>query len=83
MMQLQGKGKVERHCWLAGVSRAGFYRHWQAVAPDEKELALRHEIQLIYVAHRGHYGYRRIAAQLGWQGMLVNRKRAARADAGG
>jgi transposase InsO family protein len=78
MMQLQGKGKVERHCWLAGVSRTGFYRHWQEVAPDEEELALRHEIQLIYVAHRGHYGYRRIAAQLGRQGMLVNRKRVAR-----
>jgi transposase InsO family protein len=78
MMPLQGKGRVERYCRLAEVSRAGFYRHWQEVAPGEEEVALRHEIQLIFVAHRGHYGYRRISAQLRQQGMLVNRKRVAR-----
>jgi transposase InsO family protein len=78
MMRLQGKGRVERCCRLAGVSRAGFYRQWQAAEPAAEELELRHQMQFIFVAHRGHYGYRRIAAQLRQQGMLVNKKRVAR-----
>ena len=78
MMRLQGKGRVERCCRLAGVSRAGFYRQWQAAEPAEEEQELRHQMQLIFVTHRGHYGNRRIAAQLRQQGMLVNKKRVAR-----
>jgi putative transposase len=78
MMRLQGKGRVERCCRLAGVSRAGFYRHWQAAEPAAEEMELRHQMQLIFVAHRGHYGYRRVTMELRHQGMLVNKKRVAR-----
>jgi putative transposase len=77
-MQLQGKLTVERMCQLAGVSRAGFYRHLVEVEPDEEEMTLRDAIQRIYMEHRRHYGYRRITAQLRHGGMLVNRKRVAR-----
>jgi transposase InsO family protein len=77
-MQLQGKLSVERMCQLAGVSRAGFYRHLVEVEPDEEEMELRDAMQRIYLEHRRHYGYRRITAQLRHLGMLVNRKRVAR-----
>jgi putative transposase len=77
-MQLQGKLTVERMCQLAGVSRAGFYRHLVEVEPDEEEMELRDAIQRIYLEHRRHYGCRRITAQLRHSGMLVNRKRVAR-----
>jgi transposase InsO family protein len=77
-MHVQGKLSVERMCQLAGVSRAGFYRHLVEVEPDEEEMELRNAIQQTYVEHRRHYGYRRITAALRQRGMLVNRKRVAR-----
>jgi putative transposase len=73
----QGGLPVERLCALAGVSRAGYYRHWQASAPRREQTAVRDAIQRVALAHR-HYGYRRIAAQLGREGMAVNRKRVLR-----
>ena len=33
----QGELTVERMCALAGVSRAGYYRRWQASAPRQKK----------------------------------------------
>jgi transposase InsO family protein len=77
-MHLQGKLSVGRMCQLAGVSRAGFYRHLVEVAPDEEEMELRDAIQRIYLEHRRNYGYRRITIELRDHGMLVNRKRVAR-----
>lgn len=77
-MQLQGKGRVERYCRLTGVSRAGFYRHWQEVEPNEEEVELRHQIQLLFIEHRGHYGVRRITRVLRNQGMAINHKRVER-----
>ena len=77
-MHVQGKLSVERMCQLAGVSRAGFYRHLVEVEPDAEEMELRDAIQRIYLEHRRHYGYRRITAELRHRGMLVNRKRVAR-----
>jgi transposase InsO family protein len=78
MMHLQGKGNIERFCRLADVSRASFYRHWQAAEPDQEEVELRHQIQLIFIEHRGHYGCLRITRVLHVQGLLVNHKRVER-----
>lgn len=73
----QGVLTVERMCALAGVSRAGYYRHWQASRPRQEETGVRDAIQRLALAHR-HYGYRRIAAQLRREGLAVNRKRVLR-----
>jgi transposase InsO family protein len=64
-------------CWLAQVSRAGYYRAWQEQEPDSEEMDLRDAIQKIAVAHR-RYGYRRVTAELRRQGRPVNHKRVAR-----
>lgn len=64
-------------CWLARVSRAGYYRVWASAEPDAEQLQLRDQIQRIAVEHR-HYGYRRITAELRRQGRPVNHKRVAR-----
>ncbi len=37
----QGGVTVERMCELSGVSRAGFYWHWEASAPRQADTALR------------------------------------------
>jgi len=73
----QGELTIERMCVLAGVSRAGYYRHWAASAPRVEETTVRDAIQRLALAHR-HYGYRRIAAQLRREGFAVNRKRVLR-----
>jgi len=73
----QGGLPVARLCALAGVSRAGYYRHWQASVPRQEETAVRDAIQRLALAHR-HYGYRRIAAQLRREGWAINRKRVLR-----
>jgi putative transposase len=65
-------------CHLAGVSRASYYRHWKAAAPDEAEMAARAAIQEVVLAHRRRYGYRRVSADLRRRGMVVNHKRVLR-----
>lgn len=74
---LQGMTGVERMCRLAGVSRAGYYRHWQASSPRREEAGLRDAIQRLALANP-HYGYRRIAVLLGREGWRVNHKRVLR-----
>jgi len=78
-MGLQGgdHSRIERCCRLAGVSRAGYYRHWRASAPWQEETALRDVIQRLSLATRS-YGYRRITAQLHQQGWAVNHQRVVR-----
>jgi putative transposase len=65
-------------CYLTGVSRAGYYRHFQQTEPDQEEMVLRSAIQQVALDHRQRYGYRRITAQLHRQGMIVNHKRVLR-----
>jgi putative transposase len=77
-MSMQGSLSIERMCYLAQVSRAGFYRSLQEQLPVEEEMEVRAAIQRIVVEHRRRYGYRRITAELRRQGMLINRKRVAR-----
>ena len=64
-------------CLLAGLSRAGYYRHWQASRPRQEETALRDRVQKLALANR-HYGYRRLTAELKREGWLVNHKRVLR-----
>jgi len=64
-------------CALSGVSRAGYYRAWQASAPGQEEMALRDEIQRLSLANR-HYGIRRITVLLKRSGWAVNHKRVER-----
>jgi len=68
---------MERMCALAGVSRSGYYRHWQASRPRQEETALRDRLQRLALAHR-HYGYRRLTALLKREGWVINHKRVLR-----
>jgi transposase InsO family protein len=68
---------IQRLCQLGGVSRAGYYRHFDAHAPARADTDLRDLIQRLSLAYR-HYGYRRITAQLRREGQIVNAKRVLR-----
>jgi putative transposase len=64
-------------CSQAGVSRAGYYRHWEASEPLELDTALRDRMQQLALSHR-HYGYRRIHQCLLREGWVVNHKKVLR-----
>ncbi len=65
-------------CWLAGVSRAGYYRNLLEQDPEEEDNEVRAAIQEIAMGHHRRYGYRRIGAELRRRGLQVNHKRVAR-----
>ncbi len=73
----QGEIGIEPMCRLAGVSRAGYYRHWQASAPRREETGLKDAIQRLALANR-HYGHRRIGILLSREGWRANHKRVLR-----
>src|SRR6185312_6050560 len=73
-----GSLSVARMCFLAGVSRAGFYRSMRAREPVEEEMEVRSAIQRIALEHHRRYGHGRIGAELRRQGMIVNHKRVKR-----
>jgi len=72
-----GKVDVQHPCKLAGVSRASYYRRFEARAPREADVELTSHIQLLCLRHR-FYGYRRITAVLRRSGMVINAKRVQR-----
>jgi len=72
-----GKVDVQHLCKLAGMSRASYYRRFEARAPREADVELTSHIQLLSLRHR-FYGYRRITAVLRRSGMVVNAKRVQR-----
>ena len=69
--------EVRRLCRLAEVSRAGYYRHFQASAPREADAELRGHVQTVSLEHR-FYGYRRVHAELIRLGVEVTIKRVQR-----
>jgi hypothetical protein len=48
----QGGLTVERMCALSGVSRAGFYRQWEASEPRQADTAVRDVVQQVAVEKR-------------------------------
>ena len=64
-------------CQLAGVNRAGYYRHQQPVKPAPVDLDVRHEMHKIALEWP-YYGSRRMAKELKDRGWKVNRKRVQR-----
>jgi len=76
MMQLEGFSVTEA-CRAVGLSRAGFYRHYEEHAPAQADVELRDAIHKIALDNR-FYGYRRVTATLQQQDWAVNHKRVSR-----
>ncbi len=76
-MESQGQLSVVRMCGLAQISRASFYRQWEAQALRSLEAELREVIQRAALANR-FYGYRRITRVVHEQGWPVNAKKVRR-----
>jgi transposase InsO family protein len=79
MTVTQGSQRIQRLCRQAGVSRAGYYRHWQKSAPRAHDTAVRSLIQDVVVANRQKRGYRYITHELRREhGLIINHKRVLR-----
>jgi len=76
MMPQEGFSVTEA-CRGAGLSRAGFYRHYEEHAPAQADVELRDAIHRIALENR-FYGYRRVTAALRQQDWAVNHKRVCR-----
>lgn len=76
MMQQEGFSVTEA-CRGVGLSRAGFYRHYEEHAPAQADVELRDVIHKIALDNR-FYGYRRVTAALQQQDWAVNHKRVSR-----
>jgi transposase InsO family protein len=76
MMPLEGF-RADHACQIAQLSRAGFYRHYAEHEPRQADVELRDLIQRIVLENR-FYGYRRVTAELGRRGLVVNHKRVLR-----
>jgi putative transposase len=76
MMQLEGF-EASHACQLAGVSRAGYYRHYEEHEPRQADADVQDLIQRIVIENRC-YGYRRVTAELAHRGVIVNHKRVLR-----
>lgn len=74
---LQGQTSIDALCRLSAVSRAGYYRQLEKVAPKRADTELRDLIQQIVLAKR-RYGYRRVTWQLRRSGVPANHKRVLR-----
>ena len=79
MTVTQGSQRIQRLCRQAGVSRAGYYRHWQKSAPRAHDTAVQALIQDVVAAHKQKRGYRYITHELRRQhGLIINHKRVLR-----
>ena len=76
--ELKAKFNLQHLLKATGLPKSVYYYHRQSMqrlCPDE---ALKTQIQGVYHAHKGRYGYRRITVTLRLSGLLVNRKRVQR-----
>ena len=75
MVQPNTKPSMRRQCEILSVTRSSLY--YEAVGPDEEELALMRRIDELHLK-RPFFGSRMIARTLKTQGTVVNRKRVQR-----
>ena len=72
-----GQLTIRQMCEASGVSRASFYRRWQAKEPKAEQVALRDAIQRLALKKRQR-GYRLVTQHLRREGWLINHKRVLR-----
>src|SRR4051794_40166348 len=70
-------GHISRLCAALNLPRATFYRYRDTDEPVDADITVRDQMQRIALDFPA-YGYRRIAAQLRRDGVVVNHKRVLR-----
>ena len=60
------------------LARSTYYYHLKQLNLEDKNQAVKNEIETIYNEHKGNYGYRRITLELRNHGFIVNHKKVQR-----
>ena len=60
------------------LARSTYYYHLKQLNQEDKNQAVKNEIEAIYTEHKGNYGYRRITLELRNRGFIVNHKKVQR-----
>ena len=60
------------------LARSTYYYHLKQLNQEDKNHAIKNEIESIYTEHKGNYGYRRITLELRNRGFIVNHKKVQR-----
>jgi len=60
------------------LARSTYYYHLKQLNLEDKNQAVKNEIETIYNDHKGNYGYRRITLELRNRGFIVNHKKVQR-----
>ena len=60
------------------LARSTYYYHLKQLNLEDKNQAVKNEIETIYKEHKGNYGYRRITLELRNRGFIVNHKKVQR-----
>ena len=63
---------------IAKLARATYYYQLKQLAKEDKDKALKADIQAIFEEHKGNYGYRRIYLELRNRGYVINHKKVQR-----
>ena len=62
----------------AQLARATYYYQLKQLAKEDKDKALKADIQSIFEEHKGNYGYRRVYLELRNRGYVINHKKVQR-----
>ena len=60
------------------LARSTYYYHLKQLNLEDKNQAVKNEIETIYNEHKGNYGYRRVTLELRNRGFVVNHKKVQR-----
>ena len=63
---------------VAQLARATYYYQLKQLAKEDKDKALKADIQAIFEEHKGNYGYRRVYLELRNRGYVINHKKVQR-----
>lgn len=78
MLELRQDHDLAALLKAAGLSRSTFYYQAKAQRAGDRCASLKASICEVYERHQGRYGYRRITAELGNEGSVVNHKTVQR-----
>ena len=62
----------------AKLARATYYYQLKQLATEDKDRDIKNEIQAIFKAHKGNYGYRRVHLELRNRGYSINHQKVQR-----
>ena len=72
---VNGRFRLDLLLATAKLARATYYYQLKQLATEDKDRDIKNEIQAIFKAHKGNYGYRRVHLELRNRGYSINHQK--------